>query len=100
MTSRGRPDDIARVLDLIAAPWALEIFYGLSVGQEPAQTVPPGTGPTVISAALERMTDLEAVTVTSTSEKIAYSLTPRGERLLNAFKQIEAAGDASRADLP
>lgn len=88
MASSPNLDDIARILDLIAAPLALEVLDGLGNDALPEESVPPGTDAAVIDAAIESLRVAGAVTpARASSGSPSPALTPLGRRLLEAFQR-------------
>ena len=90
MASSPNLDDIRRILDLIAAPLALEVLDGLGNDIPPEESAPPGTDAAVIDAAIENLQAAGAVTLPrAAAGSPTLALTPLGRRLLAAFRQAD-----------
>ena len=91
MTSSPNLDAIRLVLDLIAAPLVLEVLDGLDRKCTPQQTVPPGTDPAVVEAAIGFLRGVDAI---APAPQADLAVTPRGHRLLAALREV---GETDRA---
>jgi hypothetical protein len=89
MASSRKLDEITRILDLIAAPLALEILDGIGKGSTPQETAPPGTDPAVVAAAIESLRTAGVVVISPASGPRSPVLTPVGRRLLAAFERAD-----------
>ena len=88
MASSPKLDDITRVLDLIAAPLALEVLDGLGHGIPMRDISPPGTPAGVLEEAVEYLRGVGAITIaTEQPGGDQPALTPFGRRLFGAFQR-------------
>src|SRR6266545_344661 len=86
MASSPKLDDITRVLDLIAAPLALEVLDGLGRGIPMSDISPPDTPAGVLEEAVEYLRGVGAITI-KTEQSGEPTLTPFGRRLFGAFQR-------------
>lgn len=86
--------NLSRVLDLIGAPLTLEILDGLGHDVPPDDAVPPDSDPAAIAEAVEHLRRFGAVhgPFPSTGDDV-LSLTPLGQRLLNALENADKIAD-------
>lgn len=91
------PADVTRVLDLLAAPLALEILDALGHDRSLDVVVSVAATPDAMTEAIARLLDLGAVTVLDPEQRV-YGLTPRGVRLLAALERVNAAIEADEGD--
>jgi DNA-binding transcriptional ArsR family regulator len=97
MNPSWTPADVTRVLDLIAAPLALEILDALGHDGTLEVVVSETATPAAMAEAIARLRDLGAVTALD-PERQVYELTPCGHRLLTALEQVSAAIEADQLD--
>ncbi|MBT8223912.1 MAG: hypothetical protein HKP61_01090 [Dactylosporangium sp.] len=87
------PADVTRLLDLIAAPLALEILDALGHDRTVDAAIPEGTAPAFVTEAIGRLDGIGALAELDPEQRL-YELTPRGRRLLAALEQVSAAIEA------
>jgi hypothetical protein len=91
MTSSPNLDDITKLLDLIAAPWALEVLDGLGKGHQPSITAPAECDAATIEAAVNLLVAVGAIEELPGEDNAPHpvALTPAGDRLLRAFLAVD-----------
>lgn len=90
--------NLSRVLDLIGAPLTLEILDGLGHGVAPNNAVPEDSDLAAITEAVEHLRRFGAVTGPfPEASDDALSLTPLGQRLLDALEKAERYVDPAVA---
>jgi hypothetical protein len=90
MALSGNVDDLTPAVDLILQPLLLEVLVIIDQGKSLEDALPPDADTAILTAAVQRLTSIDAVRASSEELFGPYELTARGQRLLHVLEKLDS----------